>query len=93
MSKFANAKEYSETMQEWGYALADLSPEQVKRGIEQSIKLSAWPPEIAEFIAFAKSAGDWQHGGAAYRTHVRALPKPRNVDVAKSAIAGLRAAL
>jgi len=90
MSKFADATEYSETMQEWGYALVDLSPEQVKRGIELSVKTMAWPPEIAEFIELATSC---QHAGQAYKPFRRSLPKPINRELAKSALAGIRAAL
>lgn len=94
MSKFANAAEYQETMEEWGVALVDLSPDQIKRGIELSIKTLAWPPEIAEFIDLAKSKNNnWHHSGGAYKPFQKALPKPRNVELARSAIAGLKASL
>ena len=91
MSKFASAKEYNETMLEWGVALSDLTNEQLGRGIDLSIKTLAWPPEIAEFIALAKESGKgWQHAGQAYKLHQRALPKPVNRVVGRAALAGLR---
>ena len=94
MSKFADAKEYQETMEEWGFALVDLSPKQIKRGLDLSIKTLVWPPEISEFIDLAKSKnGDWRQAGNAYKQFQRALPKPRNVALARSAIAGLKASL
>jgi len=94
-SKFANTEEYNETMQEWGYALVDLSPEQLKRGIELSIKTMAWPPDIAEFIALAKGGGiDWRQQGAAYKPYVKALPKPAaDRSIGRAALHGLRAVL
>ena len=94
MSKFATTEEYNETMAEWGIALADLSPEQIKRGIDLSIDTLSWPPEIAEFITLAKRRNDWQHRGAAYRKFVKALPKPlADRSVGRAALAGLKVAL
>ena len=93
MSKFASAAEYNETMREWGIALADLTPDQLKCGIEQSIKTLAWPPEIAEFIALAKGVGGWEHKGGAYKLHQRALPKPIDRAAGRAALAELRRAL
>ena len=91
-SKFADTVEYEETMREWGVALADLTPAQIKLGIELSIKTLAWPPEISEFIELAKSGGrDWRQGGMAYKTFRKALPKPINRELAKSSIANLKA--
>jgi len=93
MSKFASADEYNETMREWGVALADLTPTELKRGIELSIKTLAWPPEIAEFIELAKSSGGWEHRTGAYKSFRRALPKPVNRELGRSTLSALRGVL
>ena len=91
MSKFADAREYNETMEEWGFALVDLTPEQIKNGIELSIKTLSWPPEISEFIELAKSGGrDWRNSGIAYKAFRKALPKPIDRELAKASIANLK---
>lgn len=92
MSKFADTEEYNETMEEWGFALVDLTPRQVDRGIEISIKTLVWPPEIAEFIALAKG-DDHRQVGLAYKPFAKALPKPINRELARLAIAEMKAKL
>lgn len=91
MSKFATTEQYNETMAEWGVALVGLSSEQIKRGIDLSISTLSWPPEIAEFIALAKGAGDWRHRGAGYKQFEKALPRPiPDKAVGRAALAGIR---
>jgi len=79
---------------EWAEAIAGLSGNEIKVGISNCRNDKSWPPSIAEFIALAKeSSKDWEHNGQAYKLHQRALPKPVNRAVGRSALQGLKAAL
>ena len=90
--QFSTTAEQNSYMEEWGIGLAGLSGDQIALALEKCRAESDWPPSIAKFRKFA--LGDSRHHvGDAYRIYQKALPKPRNKAVAKSAIAGLRAAL
>lgn len=76
--QFPTSSRHDAAMVEWGYALAGFSGEQIKRGIDRARVECDWPPSIAKFVVLAtEKPGCWEHAGAAYRPHRRALPKPK----------------
>ena len=81
--QFADTQEQQESMQEWGEALVNLTGVQIKRGIEECRANKTWPPSIAEFIELAKGPAEWEHKGAAYKTHVKSLPAPINRETGR----------
>ena len=67
-------------MTEWASGLGDLTPEELRRGLNEWQK--DWPPSLPEFHAACKGH-DREHRSAAYR-FTPALPKPK-ADPAKAA--------
>lgn len=74
---------------EWAEALADLSGDQIRVGIERCRKLLKWPPMPAEFIAEAEAGMPSQHevnrAAYLYREADKALPKAPDPDVLRKA--------
>lgn len=90
--QFEDTDSQNQYMDEWMAGLAGLSGEQIAAGLEKCREQVDWPPSIAKFRKLAVGDGR-RHVGRAYNPYQKILPKPRNLGVAKSAIAGLRSAL
>ena len=88
--QFACEEEQKESMQEWGEALADLTGQQIKRGLDECRSQKSWPPSIAEFIELAKGSSSWEHKSGAYKRLQKALPKPVNREIGRQALSNLR---
>lgn len=84
-------------MREWSRALADMQPEQIRRGMD-SLK-SEWPPTLPEFGALCRGRGRNEYGldyvPAYYRERrpERLLDAPRDEDLARQGLAAMREAL
>ena len=84
-------------MAEWAAGLADVTPEQVRRGL--NALTSEWPPTLPEFKALCLNRGKNGFGldyvPECYREvrHERLLDKPRDEGLAKKHLADMRAAL
>lgn len=53
--QFPSEERHDAAMAEWAQALAGLSGDQIRRGIERCRVECEWPPSIAKFVALAKS--------------------------------------
>jgi hypothetical protein len=86
-----------EAVREWSRALGDMTPEQIRRGIDALT--SEWPPTLPEFKALCLNRGKNGFGldyvPECYREvrHERLLDKPRDEGLAKKHLADMRAAL
>lgn len=79
-------------MREWSESLAGLSGEEIRRGIEQSKQIYAWPPSIAEFVSQCRG-GAIEQMGQAYRVR-KALPRPNaDAELVRENICLMRSAL
>jgi hypothetical protein len=84
-------------MREWAMALADMTPEQIRRGLD-SLN-SDWPPTLPEFKRLCMGRGVNEFGldyvPQVYREtrFERRLDAPRNDDAAREHLAAMRAAL
>jgi hypothetical protein len=74
--QFSDTKMLEAAMREWAIGLRDLTPLQVKQGIDQCRVNAAWPPSISEFIRFAKAMESLHYRGNAYQKW-HALPMPK----------------
>lgn len=93
--QFPTIERHDAALAEWGFGLAGMTADQIKRGIDRARVECEWPPSIARFVALGKSSADtWEHAGPAYRLHVPALRKPKaREDVVRGALASMRSAL
>lgn len=79
---------FNDKIELWLNATRNLTNEQMRRGLNLSTLKCAWPPSIAEFLAFAVEpvCSERTHHDA-YKDFTRALPKPPgNPDIARSAM-------
>jgi len=67
-AQFQTEKEIELAMNQWQLALADITQEQLRAGIDACRNICEWPPVPAEFLRLAKGwKSDWEHSGPAYR--------------------------
>ena len=84
-------------MREWSRALADMTPEQIRRGLDNL--RSDWPPTLPEFRALCLGRGRNEYGldyvPQYYREtrHDHLLDAPRDEEAAARHLAAMRAAL
>ena len=84
-------------MREWSRALADMQPEQIRRGLD-GLK-GEWPPTLPEFKALCMGRGKNEYGldyiPQYYREHRhdRLLDAPRDEAAAAEHLAKMREAL
>lgn len=78
-------------MQEWAEALAGLSVEQVKRGIDAVRVHCQWPPSIAEFVGYATR--DDKLTLACFCEFVPLARPVQSPDVVRGALIALRSGL
>jgi hypothetical protein len=85
----------ADAVREWSRALADMTPEQIRRGLDNL--RSDWPPTLPEFKALCLGRGRNEFGldyvPAYYREtrHERLLDAPRDEAAAAEHLAKLRA--
>jgi hypothetical protein len=90
--KFLSVKSMEDHMEEWSIGIQNLTPAQIKQGIDRCRVKKIWPPGIAEFISCA-TEGEILHQGEAYRIW-HALPSPkRDPDLAKRVFSEMRSCL
>lgn len=75
---------------EWAVSLSGVHVDQVAKAIEE-MKRSyiEWPPTLPEFMRLVKP----EPTPAAHRPYLPALPKPRDPEIARNALAEMRAML
>lgn len=91
-SKWASSTEVERSMRKWGQTLADLSGEEIRRGIDNCAKNCERPPTPARFLRV--SGHQPKSGNPAHKAYVALPPRPEpDKAKAKASIARMRYAM